>query len=74
MYSLQYITLLAGNSLHGASIIQYHSGYDIKWSDSRKVDCVDVFMYDIILIAGIANHSKPQWLILNGQTVGELTV
>ena len=47
---------------------------DAEWTDSRRVDCVDVFMYDIILIAGIANHSKPQWLILNGQTVGELTV
>ncbi len=46
---------------------------DIEWSDSRRVDCGDAFLpHDIILQGDIAYHSKPRWMILNGQIVGGL--
>ena len=46
---------------------------DIVWSHSRRVDCVH-----IILHAGIVHlifyHCRPQWMIVNGRTVGGLSV
>ena len=45
----------------------------IEWSDSRRVDCVLYrCIHNMITIAG--SHSKLQWMILNGKTVGGLTV
>ena len=37
-------------------------------------DCDRFLPRDIILQAGVVYHSKPQWMILNGQRVGGSTV
>ncbi len=50
---------------------------NIDWSFSRRVDCVLcrwVHHLIYILQAGIVCHSKMQWVVLNGQTVGGLTM
>ena len=52
------------------AVTAYHSKThdDNTGSYSRRVDCV------LCLWAVTAYHSKPQWMILEGHTVGGLTV